>query len=70
MSSLEALVVHLALVAGDGVAQARVVARVHHGAAHLAEARLARHQQQRRVEQRVVLAQVLLALVTAPPTTF
>lgn len=47
---------HFPLVAGDGVAQAGVVARVHYGAAYLAETRLARHDKERRVEQGVVLA--------------
>lgn len=53
---LETLVMHFPLVAGDGVAQAGVVARVHYGAAYLAETRLARHDKERRVEQGVVLA--------------
>ena len=54
----------LPLVAGDGVAQARVVPRVHDRATYLAEARLARHDQQRRVEQWVVLAEIFFALIS------
>lgn len=54
---------HFPLVAGDGVAQAGVVARVHYGAAYLAETRLARHDKERRVEQGVVLAKILFSLV-------
>ena len=64
-NSLESFVLQLALLAGDGVLEARTVAGVDDALAQATEAALAWHQKQRRVEERVVLAQVFLALVAA-----